>query len=125
MKAELAEELEFFETMRATIERQYLTDVVIPEGIQIILTCESCPEQYEVRRDGREIGYIRFRHAKLRVEYPTCGGERLFYEEWPILRKGDEHRSKWDTQDQRAHDLTRFIEMLVKRDDAAQKDNLP
>jgi len=47
------------------------------------------------------------------VQYPYVGGETLFEEQWP----GDEYRSEWDTQDQRAHDLSRFLEMLVKRDD--------
>jgi len=100
-------------TELAEFQARYLIGVHVPDGVSVRLTCVSTPEQYDVLRGDRLIGYIRFRHAKLRVQYPYVGGETLFEEQWP----GDEYRSEWDTQDQRAHDLSRFLEMLVKRDD--------
>lgn len=115
----LADEIAWHQAMLAETERRYLTGVRVPAGVSIRLTCESTPEQYDVLRGRRKIGYVRFRYALLTVEYPDAYGELLFEEHWPVDSRGDEYRSEWDTQDQRAHDLTRFLEMLVKRDNEA------
>jgi hypothetical protein len=50
-------------------------------GLSIKNTCPACPEQYDVFKDGNQVGYLRLRHGKFRVDYPECGGETLFYAE--------------------------------------------
>lgn len=55
------------------------------DEFELRLTCESCPEQYDVYRDGRQVAYFRLRHGQFRVDVPGCGGETI-YVNWP---KGD------------------------------------
>lgn len=45
--------------------------------LTVTLTCDMCPEQYEVQLRGISVGYIRVRHGQLTVEFPTVGGRRL------------------------------------------------
>lgn len=98
------------ETYLAEAERDYLRGVRVPEGVSIHLTCISCPEQYDVKFDGRMIGYIRFRHGRLTAEYPDCGGDVVYRQDW----HDDTYRSEWDTQTDRAESLSFIIELLCR-----------
>lgn len=40
-------------------------------------TCGACPEQYDVVRDGKQVGYLRLRHGTFRVDCPDCGNETV------------------------------------------------
>ncbi|MEK6852958.1 MAG: hypothetical protein AABX59_03705 [Nanoarchaeota archaeon] len=51
---------------------------MIIKGLDFIETCSSCPEQYEVFKDKKEVGYVRLRWGSLRVDYPKCGAETIF-----------------------------------------------
>lgn len=42
-------------------------------------TCYACPEQYDVFLNEEQVGYLRLRHGVFRCDYPTCGGETLYY----------------------------------------------
>ena len=53
------------------------TEIVI-RGYKLILTCEACPEQYDVFRNGDHVGYLRLRHGVFTAEYPECGGVTLY-----------------------------------------------
>lgn len=53
--------------------------------LELIRTCHACPEQYDVKLDGKQVGYLRLRHGSFTAEYPDCGG-RLVYQANP---KGD------------------------------------
>lgn len=48
------------------------------KGLRFVLTCGSCPEQYDVYRGNRQVGYVRLRHSVIRADYPTCAGETVF-----------------------------------------------
>lgn len=48
------------------------------DGIDLVLTCGACPEQYDAFKDGVQVGYLRLRHGVFRVDYPDCGGETIF-----------------------------------------------
>jgi len=52
-------------------------------GLELVMTCGACPEQYEVFKDGKQVAYYRLRHGEFRVDYPNCGGETI-YEAEPI-----------------------------------------
>lgn len=48
----------------------------------------ACPEQYDVYKDNKQVGYLRLRHGWFRADYPQIchsGGETI-YQAWP---KGD------------------------------------
>lgn len=55
------------------------------KGYELYQTCGACPEQYDVMKDGKQVGYLRLRHGYFSVEYPDCGGKEV-YEAEP---KGD------------------------------------
>ena len=38
------------------------------DGIALVQTCGSCPEQYDAYRGGAKVGYLRLRHGSFRVE---------------------------------------------------------
>lgn len=42
------------------------------------LTCEACPEQYDVTKDGKQVGYVRLRWGSLGVYYPDCLGNIIY-----------------------------------------------
>lgn len=52
-------------------------------GFELRLTCEACPEQYDVLKRGKQIAYYRLRHGEFRVDVPNCGGVTI-YEDEPI-----------------------------------------
>jgi len=41
-------------------------------------TCSACPEQYDVFKDGSQVGYLRLRHGEFRADYGICGGETVY-----------------------------------------------
>lgn len=46
----------------------------IAQGIELVKTCGSCPEQYDAYLDGRKVGYLRLRHGEFLVYHPDCDG---------------------------------------------------
>lgn len=76
------DELQYHLTLLADEEREYLRHVVIPEPYRVVLTCSACPEQWEIFIDDRQVGYLRCRHSKWRLDAPECGGETLISEPW-------------------------------------------
>lgn len=38
----------------------------------LIRTCYACPEQYDVTREGKLVGYLRLRHGSFRADCPDC-----------------------------------------------------
>ncbi len=42
------------------------------------MTCQACPEQYEVFFEGFQIGYLRLRGGSFKAIYPDVGGELVF-----------------------------------------------
>lgn len=49
-----------------------------PVPVVLNRTCDACPEQYEVFRDERQIGYMRLRHGYFSVSYPDHGGKEVY-----------------------------------------------
>jgi len=47
-------------------------------GCQVINTCEGCPEQYDVFKNGKQIGYIRYRWGYFTAYFPDCDGNEVF-----------------------------------------------
>jgi hypothetical protein len=42
------------------------------------MTCNACPEQYDVHLDGEQVGYLRLRHGVFTAETPDCGGKLVY-----------------------------------------------
>lgn len=47
--------------------------------IELVLTCEACPEQYDAYLGSKKVGYLRLRHGNFTVQVPDVGG-KLVYE---------------------------------------------
>jgi len=47
----------------------------------LVMTCSECPEQYDVFRGTKQVGYLRLRHGGFRAEYPDCGQEEVYWVE--------------------------------------------
>jgi hypothetical protein len=54
-------------------------------GYELVQTCGACPEQYDVYRDGQEVGYFRLRHGYF-AAYANGPSGQLVYDAQP---KGD------------------------------------
>ena len=48
------------------------------EDIELIKTCDWAPEQYDAYLNGKQVGYLRLRHGKFRVDFPDCGDETIY-----------------------------------------------
>lgn len=49
------------------------------QGFELDQTCGACPEQYDVYKNGEQVGYLRLRHGYFRADYPDCGGETVYH----------------------------------------------
>lgn len=48
------------------------------KGYDFNLTCEACPEQYDVMKDGEQVCYVRLRYGRLLAEYPDVFGKAIY-----------------------------------------------
>jgi hypothetical protein len=78
------EEVWFYEESLARDQREYLEGVVVPEPFRVALTCADCPEQWDIfmGQEDRQVGYLRVRHSRWRLEHPDVGGKILIDEPW-------------------------------------------
>ena len=73
---------------------------MIIKGLNFKKTCDACPEQYDVFKDEKQVGYVRLRWGNLTVESPDCGGD-LVYEHhfeddsWKGSFDDDNERNKY------------------------------
>lgn len=51
---------------------------LIVDGCKLIMTCEACPEQYDVYFENIQIGYFRLRHGRFSASYPNSDGDVIF-----------------------------------------------
>ncbi len=49
--------------------------------IELVKTCDACPEQYDAFLDGKQVGYLRLRHGRFTVNFPDIGGELIYQAE--------------------------------------------
>ena len=72
---------------------------MIIEGLEFKLTCSACPEQYDVFKDDKLVGYVRLRHGGLSCRYPNYEGELIYSESFDDGWKGsfddDNERNKY------------------------------
>lgn len=48
------------------------------DGLELRVTCESHPEQYDVYDGDTQVAYFRLRHGYFSADVPSCGGKRVF-----------------------------------------------
>jgi hypothetical protein len=52
--------------------------MIDPDDIELVMTSEGCPEQYDAVYRGRVIGFLYLRHGTFFVEYPCPGGTEVY-----------------------------------------------
>ena len=61
------------------------------QGYKLKMICEACPEQYDVFKDGEQVGYLVFRYGRFLAETNAYGGE-IVYE--ALVKNGDFPKNK-------------------------------
>lgn len=56
---------------------EFPTDISL-YGMDLVNTCAACPEQYNVFKDGTQVGYLRLRHGTFRAHAPGVGGDIVY-----------------------------------------------
>ena len=51
---------------------------MIIQKLEFRETCSSCPEQYDVFKGGRQVGYVRLRWGTVTCAYPDCRGDTIY-----------------------------------------------
>ena len=53
-------------------------------GYLLVMTCECCPEQYDVYKNDEKVGYLRLRHGVFTVDCPYGNTitDRCFQLKW-------------------------------------------
>lgn len=51
---------------------------LIIDGCELVMTCGFSPEQYDVCKNGKIVGYLRLRDGLFRADVPCCGGETVY-----------------------------------------------
>ena len=47
--------------------------------INLVKTCDACPEQYDAYINGLQVGYIRCRWGEITVKCPDAQGETVYH----------------------------------------------
>lgn len=81
------------------------------DGLRFVRTCIACPEQYDVFDEMGIICYVRFRHGRLRAEYPWIDGKKIVDE---VV--GDEYQGIFNDERDRAINIFKVIEAIKKED---------
>jgi|GEM_PF-3046290 len=78
------------------------------EGLELIQTCSSCPEQYDVKKEGQMCGYIRLRSGRYTVEWPEVMKGMLHYD---VL---EGNKDSFD-EDERETYLTKALIFILRK----------
>ena len=70
-----------------TIEIDADRSVVVGK-LNFAVTCWAVPEQYDVYKGTRQVGYVRARGGHFRVSCPDHGGEDVLHQELPHEYQG-------------------------------------
>jgi len=86
-------------------------------GYNLYKTCIACPEQYDVFKDGKLVGYIRLRGGWLQAFCPDVFLERVYFHEFP----NDEWKGCFETDEEQDYYLEYVI---IAIDDWVRKNEL-
>ena len=76
-------------------------------GYDLVLTCSIWPEQYDVLKEGEQVGYLRLRSGYFYASYPDCSDDIVYEAEpWGDGCFGDKERNFY---------LTKAIDAIDKR----------
>lgn len=79
------------------------------DGMTFVLTSDACPEQYDVIRGDKQVGYLRLRGGAFTVEAPDVGGAMVYEHEFD-----DDFKGQFDNQEERMKFLTAAAEAIAR-----------
>ena len=81
------------------------------KGLNFIITCSACPEQYDVLdSNDNVVGYVRLRWGYLRCDYPECLGEVIYDAEI-----GDGFTGCFESDEQRMEHLNNIADKILEK----------
>jgi len=85
-------------------------EIDMPEGFQLVMTCMSCPEQYDMFYRGIQCAYFRLRGGRFTVTMPSVEGELVYMHHW----EDDTYKGNFDTDDEREEHMSAAIREVVE-----------
>lgn len=77
---------------------------------KLVNTCSACPEQYDVYREDKLVGYLRLRHSKFTAR--SVNDDVIVYEKIIQDNLEDSMVGAFLSEDQRISELTAAIDFL-------------
>ncbi len=67
-------------TSEKVFQNEYgvLNPTEVIAGCRLYMTCSACPEQYDVFKQGEQIGYLRLRHGEFSAWYLDHTGKCVY-----------------------------------------------
>jgi hypothetical protein len=96
-----------------------LQDDLTINGYKLICTSCGCPEQYEVFKDDKQVGYLRLRGGVFRIDYPDIDGFKLYEK----IFDGELYKGNFEDEE-RAYYLSLaiyFIESMIRIENEKSK----
>ena len=81
-------------------------------GLIFLCTCGACPEQYDVYKGDKLVGYVRLRWGFLRCDYPDVGGETIYEH---CFEEDNGFKGCFDSDEERDFHLTEISKALTGR----------
>lgn len=71
------------------------------KNLDFKMTCFACPEQYDIFKNNKQVGYVRLRWGHLTCEYPDVNNKLVYNHNFDDPMKGcfstDEEREEYLT----------------------------
>jgi len=83
--------------------------VKIHKNIELIQTATACPEQYDAKLNGEQVGYLRLRWGWFTVTCPDVGGKEVYEKE-----TGHELAGTFEDDRQRIKQLKKARKAIAK-----------
>ena len=58
------------------------------DGLLFHKTCDMCPEQYDVYKGAKQVGYVRLRWGNLTVDFPDALDKLIYHKKFKEEYKG-------------------------------------
>lgn len=63
-------------------------DLIDVDGLVFHKTCDACPEQYDVYKGAKQVGYVRLRMGNLTVDFPDALDKLIYHKKFSEEYKG-------------------------------------
>lgn len=87
-----------------------MKDCLLIKGLLFHKTGYACPEQYDVYKGSKQVGYVRLRFGWLRASYPSYLDETIYEKRYKEVYKG------WFfDEDEKITELSKIADCILKK----------